>query len=177
MNKIENSILLIIFIDIISKMKWNQNNIRSFTEDNIKNRELILNMLKYEDETIHGEIGKSIYDNESYEHFSSLETTYMFHRITLNAFGFKTTDEDLQNYRKIFSYYYKSPTEYDKEILESVTYMRENKCVYYTGKTYNVGDVYDNVEVYDITGKNKINVIDKINPVDKYTIVGAFSNS
>ena len=158
-------------------MKWNQYNIRPFTESDIKNRELVLKMLKYEDEIIHGDIGKSIYENESYEHFSSLETIYVMHRITLNAFGFKTNDDDIQNYRKIFKNYYNSPTDYDKEVIESVTYMRENKCIYYTGKNYNVEDLFENVELYDLTGKNKINLFDKINSDDNYTIVGTFSNS
>jgi hypothetical protein len=158
-------------------MKWNQYNNRNFTEDDIKNRELVLKMLKYEDEIIHGDIGKSIYDNESYEHYSSLETTYVIHRITLNAFGFKTNENDLKNYRKIFKNYYNSPTDYDKEVIESVTYMRENKCMYYTGKNYEVGDSYESVELYELSGKNKVNLFDKINPEDNYTIVGSFSNS
>jgi hypothetical protein len=55
--------------------------------------------------------------------------------------------------------------------------MSENKCIYYTGKNYNVGDLFENVELYDLTGKNKINLFDKINPKDNYTIVGSFSNS
>jgi hypothetical protein len=158
-------------------MKWNQYNIRPFTESDIKNRELVLKMLKYEDEIIHSDLGKSIYENESYEHFSSLETMYIMHRITLNAFGFKTNDDDIQNYRKIFKNYYNSPIDYDKEVIESVTYMRENKCIYYTGKNYNIDDVFENVELYDLTGKNKVNLFDKINLKDNYTIVGAFSNS
>jgi hypothetical protein len=99
------------------------------------------------------------------------------HRITLNAFGFKTNDEDIQNYRKIFKNYYNSPTDYDKEVIESVTYMRENKCIYYTGKNYDVGESYENVELYELNGKHKVNLFDKINPKDNYTIVGAFSNS
>jgi hypothetical protein len=158
-------------------MKWNHHNILPFTVSDIKNRELVLKMLKYEDEIIHGDVGKSIYENESYEHFSSLETIYVMHRITLNAFGFKTNDDDIQNYRKIFKNYYNSPTDYDKEVIESVTYMRENKCIYYTGKNYNVEDLFENVELYDLTGKNKINLFDKINSDDNYTIVGTFSNS
>jgi len=158
-------------------MKWNHHNILPFTVSDIKNRELVLKMLKYEDEIIHGDVGKSIYENESYEHFSSLETIYVMHRITLNAFGFKTNDDDIQNYRKIFKNYYNSPTDYDKEVIESVTYMRENKCIYYTGKNYNVEDLFENVELYDLTGKNKINLFDKINSDDNYTIIGTFSNS
>jgi len=102
---------------------------------------------------------------------------YVIHRMTLNAFGFTTTDNDIKNYRKIFSYYYKSPTDYDKQVLDSVTYMRENKCVYYTGKDFNVGDTFEDTQVYDLSGKEKISISSKINPDDEYTFIGAFSNS
>ena len=97
--------------------------------------------------------------------------------MTLNAFGFKTHDDDIQNYRKIFKFYYNSPTDYDKEVIESVTYMRENKCIYYTAKNYDIDDTFENIELYDLTGKNKVNLFDKIDLKDNYTIVGAFSNS
>ncbi len=158
-------------------MRWNHNNYHSFTEKDIQNRDLVINMLKYENDIIHSDVGKSIYENEAYELFSSLETMFVIHRITLNAFGFTTTDSDVNNYRKIFSYYYKSPTEYDKQVLDSVTYMRENKCVYYTAKDFNVGDTFEDTQVYDLSGKNKVNISSKINSEDEYTFIGAFSNS
>lgn len=158
-------------------MKWHQHNVNSFTEDHCMNRNLIIHMLKYEDEIIHGNVGKSIYANESYEHFTTLESMYVIHRIVLNAFGFKTTDADVQNYRKIFSKYYKSPTDYDEEVLSSVTYMRENKCVYYKGKDYNIGDTFENVQLYNTNGTIKVNIVDMINKEDNYTFIGAFSNS
>ena len=69
-------------------MKWHQHNVNSFTEDHCMNRNLIIQMLKHEDEIIHGDVGKSIYANESYEHFSTLESMHVIHRIVLNAFGF-----------------------------------------------------------------------------------------
>jgi hypothetical protein len=158
-------------------MKWHQHNVFSFTEEHCMDRNLIIKMLKHEDEIIHGDVGKSIYANESYEHFSTLESMYVIHRIVLNTFGFKTTDTDVQNYRKIFSKYYKSPTDYDEEVLSSVTYMRENKCVYYKGKDYNIGDTFENVELYDTNGTTKVNITDMINKEDNYTFIGAFSNS
>lgn len=159
-------------------MKWNTNvDLINFTEEHIKDRNLIIKMLKYEDNIIHSDLGKSIYENDTYELFSSLETMYIIHRITLNNFNFKTSDTDVQNYRKIFSYYYKSPTNYDKEVLDSVTYMRENKCVYYVQQDFNVGDRFENVDVIEINGKTKTTIFDKINKNDNYTFVGAFSNS
>ena len=78
--------------------------------------------------------------------------------------------------RKIFLKYYKSPTEYDEEVLQSVTYMRENKSVYYTKPDYNIGDLFKPVKVYDVS-ENVINLIDKINAQDRYTFIGGFSTS
>jgi hypothetical protein len=54
--------------------------------------------------------------------------------------------------------------------------MRENKCVFYKGKDYNIGDNFDNVSVLS-TNKDKVNILDKINKEDNYTLIGAFSNS
>jgi hypothetical protein len=103
-----------------------------FTNTELDNRALIIKMLQYEDSLILGPVGKEIYEDNSFEHYSSHEAMYIIHRITLNYFGFQTKDEDVQNYRKIFSKYYESPTKYDAEVLQSVVYMRENKLVYKT---------------------------------------------
>jgi hypothetical protein len=80
------------------------------------------------------------------------------------------------NYRKIFSRYYKSPFDYDEDVINCVSYMRENKCVFYKGKDFNIGDIFDNVSVLTIN-KEKINILDKINKEDNYTLIGGFSNS
>jgi hypothetical protein len=160
-------------------MRINQNSkdIRThFTDEHINNKELVKTMLTYEDTIIHGDIGKEIYADDSYEHFSTLEAMYTIHRIVLNFFNFKNTDDDILNYRKIFSRYYKSPNDYDEDVINCVTYMRENKCVFYKGKDYNIGDTFENIVVLT-TNKDKVNILDKINKDDNYTFVGAFSNS
>ncbi len=158
-------------------MKDNNTIFKPFTLDDIKNRKLILSMLKYEDSIIHGDLGKQIYNNDSYEHFTSLEAMLSIHRIVLNHYNFSTTDSDIANYRKIFSYYYNSPESYDKEIINAVTYMRENKCVFYKGPDFNVGSKFENVEVSDLSG-NPVQLIDKLkNSKDDYTFIGGFSNS
>jgi len=157
-------------------MRINNKELSKFTIDHLDNRELIINMLKHEDSIIHGDIGKTIFEDPSYEHFSSLEGMHTIHRIVLNDFNFKNDDDSVSVYKKIFLKYYKSPTDYDAEVLQSVTYMRENKSVYYTTQDYNVGDTFKSVSVYDVS-ENLINLIDKINPQDRYTFIGGFSTS
>jgi hypothetical protein len=151
--------------------------LREFTNEIITNRELIIEMLKYEDQVIHGDIGKKIYNDNSYEHYTTHEAMYAIHRIVLSEFGFRTNENDVKTYRKIFQTYYSSPQVYDKEVMESVSYMRENKCLYYTGKDYGIGDIFEDINLYDLSGKNKIMLFDKINKDDKYTFIGAFSTS
>jgi len=157
-------------------MRINKKSLIKFTPEHLDNRELIINMLKHEDSIIHGEIGQAIFDDPSYEHFSSLEGMNTIQRLVLHDFNFINDDEAVQNYKKIFLKYYKSPTDYDAEVLQSVTYMRENKSVFYTAPDYNVGDTFKSLQVYDVS-KDLINLMDKINPKDRYTFIGGFSTS
>ena len=62
--------------------------LREFTNEIITNRNLIIEMLKYEDLVIHGDIGKKIYNDNSYEHYTTHEAMYTIHRIVLSEFGF-----------------------------------------------------------------------------------------
>jgi hypothetical protein len=80
--------------------------LNDFTNEVILNRNLIIDMLKYEDKIILGDLGQKIYNDNSYEHYTSHEAMYAIHRITLSEFGFNTKDEDVKNYRKIFQSYY-----------------------------------------------------------------------
>lgn len=155
-----------------------------FTAEHVKNRELIMKMLAHEDTIIHSDVATQIYRNPTYGGYQTLETVYITHRMTLTAFNFCNTDEDVKMYRTIFRNYYRSPTEYDKEVLDKVTYMRENKCVYYTGKDYNIGDTFHDVPVWDITGTQQLSVVNILQNQRTtegepylYTFIGAFSNS
>ena len=150
---------------------------RPFTISDIGNRELILKMLRYEDSIMLGPIGAAIFADNTLPHLTALDTYYIFHRETLSAHGFNTTDEDVANYRKIFSHYYVSPHQYDAEVLGSVCYMRQNKCVYYTAPLINIGDAAPNADLLTLSGHptNLFEILDT--QKHAYTFVGAFSNS
>ncbi len=148
---------------------------KSFTEETIKDRELIIKMLRYEDTIFLGDYGKSLFFTDG-STLDSMEPYFMIHRKVLDQFDFTTTDDDVKNYRKIFSYYYKSPTNYDKDVISAVAYMRENKCIYYTTPVINIGDTLPDVQLLSLDG-NKTNLLDHVDNNNKYTFIGAFSNS
>jgi len=133
-------------------------------------------MLNFEDKLYFSNEGQQIIlDNNN---LVSLEGSKIIQRITLNNFGFESKDYDLDIYRKIFSYYYKSSIDYDKEILNSVYYMRENRCLYYTSPKINVGDIIPDITIFDLDGINKVNLhtIIKSGDYDK-SIIAGFSMS
>lgn len=153
------------------------NDRKPFTLEHVKDRELVIKMLSYEDTQMLGLPGKHIFKDLSLHHLTSLETYYIFHRMTLAAHGFSTTDEDVANYRKIFSNYYNSPHSYDAQVLGSVCYMRQNKCVYYDAPLLSVGDEAPDVELLTLEGlSTSLSSLMTAHP-HKYVFVGAFSNS
>lgn len=159
-------------------MRENLEELKEFTEDEIKRRDLIIDMLRYEDSLMLGEVGKQIYGDDTLNHLTSLETFYLFHRMTLNKFNYMTRDKDVSNYRKIFSKYYKNASDYDKEVLDSVCYMRENRCVYYTEPKINIGDNIPNCDLYELDGESKMTLYDLIKSnKHQYIFIGAYSNS
>jgi hypothetical protein len=148
-----------------------------FTMKHVRDKSLIIAMLKYEDIYGNGEEGQIYYETELNFPRSSLMVVYSFHRQTLDHFGFDTSNKSVENYRKIFSTYYNSPTDYDADVLNSVYYMRENKCVYYTSPEIKVGDKLKDCALLTAEGK-EIKLFDILKQ-HKYThaTIGAFSNS
>lgn len=146
-----------------------------FTEQTLMNRDLIIRMLKHEDQIILGEIGKKIYSDPSYEVSESLFSEFVIHRMVLSKFGFNTSDDSVLNYRKIFKTYYKSPKSFDNEVMQSVSYMRENKCVYYTEKDINIDEIIDDCRLYDLDG-NMTTIIESLGDF-KLAFVAGFSDS
>jgi len=150
--------------------------LKPFTTEDLLNRELIIKMLRDEDEIILGEEGKKIYTNPTYFVTKSLFSEYVIHRMVLTKNGFDTSDQSVENYRKIFKTYYKSPTDYDEEVLKSVAYMRENRCVYYTSPIIKVGQTLPNCRLYELNGVTETNIVDSLGKFD-LAFVAAFSDS
>ncbi len=153
--------------------------IKPFTEEDLLNRELVIKMLKYEDTLINDEnFGQKIYKSEFNGKGTSLDPQFIIQRAVLSEFDFDTSDKSLLTYREIFRTYYKSPSDYDKEVLDSVTYMRENKCVYYTSPVIKIGDKIPDVNLYQIDGKTTVSLCKDIlkTPFEK-TLIMSFSQS
>jgi hypothetical protein len=150
---------------------------RHFTTDDVKNKDLVLRMLRFEDGVICGPMGNAIFADPSIPHLKSLETYHIFHRITLAEHGFTTEASDVATYRTIFSNYFHSPRDYDKEVINAVCYMRENKCVFYDAPPIALGDLAPDVELLTLSGESTtLHKLIETNP-HKYTFVGAFSHS
>ena len=142
---------------------------QEFTMNHVQNRAMIIEMLKAEDEIIHGP-AQDMYKADHYLPRQSLTIEHAIQRMVLDSFGFTTTDQDVDNYRRIFSQYYKSPSEYDKEVLDSVTYMRENKLLYYTQPAVLLGQ-----DVSEQLKRCHVSAIDNIIQNSLLDIIGRLS--
>ena len=150
---------------------------KPFTHDNVLDKQLVIQMLKFETEYTISKQGQSLYENPLNLPLQTLNVEKTLNRITLNQFGFDTSDESVETYRTIFGTYYRSPTDYDKEVLDSSHYMRENKVVYYTSPKINIGDILPNCRLFQLNGTDDITLYDTLNKKANYTVVAAFSLS
>jgi len=158
--------------------KKDTNNTKPFTMDDVKNKQLVIQMLKYEEQLTKSEYGQSLYKNTLNKPLISLNIEKALNRLVLSYFGFNTSDLNVETYRTIFRTYYNSPNDYDKDVLDSVHYMRENKCVYYKLPPLQLGDKIPNCDLYEIDGKTKTTLYDVINKTKSdYTLIEAFSLS
>jgi len=154
-----------------------KDNLIEFTQEDINNKELMIKMLTYEDKLFLSDDGQKFLKDYGSK-ITSLGGSKSIQRYVLNSFSFSSTNEDLKIYRTIFHNYYNSPTDYDKDILKSVYYMRENRCLYYTSKPLEKGQIIPNTNIYDLNGQDTYNLHELIKSknYDK-TFVAAFSLS
>lgn len=153
-----------------------------FTTVNVLDRELVIRMLKYEEQLTKGEVGQMMYRNPLNKPFISLTIEKALNRMVLSEFGFTTTDADVEVYRTIFKTYFRSAENYDEEVINSVHYMRENKCVFYKNPPIVCGQKIPNCELYNLDGKTKTTLhqvlqFDGVNTPYNYNIFAAFSLS
>lgn len=152
-----------------------------FTVDHVLQKPLVIDMLQYEDRMIHGDLAKAMYADPGNNPRVSMTIEYALNRLTLSHFGFDTSDRSVENYRSICKTYWKSPNEYDTDVLQSVTYMRENKLLYYQHPTIELGDcVHDQLRscrVHKLTG-SQTNLLEVgLAVAHKHLIVAGFSLS
>lgn len=145
---------------------------KPFTTSQIEDRDLVIQMLRSED-NIAKTKGQELYKNDD-TNWSTLEVEKAINRLVLSKYNFDTSDESVENYRKIFSYYYNSPTDYDKEVINSVYYMKHNRCIYYTSKPLFPGDKIPDCKLYKLNGKDTINLYDIVNKSER-TVFASFS--
>lgn len=139
-----------VFITV--RMKEPPKKFQPFTKDHVNDRDLVIKMLKHETGIATGEWGQQRYRDPGSGTSVSLDNEYAFNRRTLHDFGFNTSDEDVLTFRTIFKNYFKGPDDYDKEVIDSSYYMKNNRCVYYQAEPLANGDLLPNCRLYKLDG-------------------------
>lgn len=148
-----------------------------FRVEHVGDRGLVLRMLRFEDEVIHSERGASIYQRHP-DSATSLIPEKTIHRVVLKHFGFDTSDQSVEIYRTIFRQYYRSPIDFDQEIMQAVTYMRENRTVFYTTPSIEIGSTLPDAPLLLLDSGKPTSVSEQLNKHDfRYAFVGGFSTS
>lgn len=135
--------------------------LKPFTDEDLHNRSLIIQMLRYEDQLFFSE-AQELYKNPSFNNFTSIEVQKTIQRKTLANFGFDTSDQSLDTYRTIVQVYWRGPDDYDKKVLDSVVYLRANKLLYYTYPTPTIGDQAIDINLYQLDKKEKQSTVEQI---------------
>ncbi len=148
-----------------------------FTLDHAKTKALVMQLLQFEDAYGKSHSALELYSSKlSKPH--TLAPIYAIHRHVLSKFGFNTSDESVENYRTIFLNFYKSPTDYDEDVINCVYYMRNNKCVFYTKPKPIVGDKLTDCELVGLDGVSTVALSELMRMrAFKYYLVCSFSLS
>lgn len=161
-------------------MKERPKLLQPFTEKHVRDRTLVIKMLQYEETQATSQWGQDRYRDPTNRVSISLDNEYAFNRKVLYHFGFDTSDESVTWYRRIFKTYFQNPYNYDKEVIESSYYMRNNRCVFYKEQPIVAGDPLPNCRLYMNDGYTETTLHNAIMSGDvstKKAIVCAFSNS
>lgn len=150
---------------------------KSFTNDDVDNKDLVIKMLQFEEQFTKSDRGQALYKNKLNRPFISLTVEKTINRIVLAQFGYNTTDDDVETYRTIFRTYFRSPDDYDEDVINSVHYMRENRCVFYKATPLQIGEQVPDSTLYHLNGKNKTSLYNIIDKKSRYTVIAAFSLS
>lgn len=153
-----------------------------FQLSHVNDKQLILQMLKYEDGLYLSEEGQKILKSFG-DNSKTLQGSKTIQRLTLEHFNFNTSPEDLENYRSIFKHYYNSSSDYDSDILNSVFYMRHNRLLYYNTPKITENQIIPDVPLYCIDNNGNTsptslyNIIQNNQNNNSFSIVAGFSMS
>lgn len=128
---------------------------KAFTRSDVENRDLVIRMLKHEEQLATSTWGQDRYKDPHSRTSVSLDNEYAFNRRTLLDFGYDTSESSVANYRSIFRTYFTDPDNYDKEVIGASYYMRNNRCVFYRGKQLEAGDLLPNCRLYMSDGSTE----------------------
>lgn len=142
---------------------------------NLQDKQLVIEILTYEESLTKSDFGKQLYQNKFNRPFVSLDIETSIIKLVLNHFGFNTSEQSVSNYRSIFKTYFRSALDYDKDVINSVHYMRENKCVFYQSKEIKNNDIIPNCNLYLDDGQSETTLYDIIKEESRYTMICAFS--
>lgn len=149
-----------------------------FSDEHIKDKNLILTMKKFEESLYFSNDGQKILSDKGMQNMVSFEGVRTIQRLTLKKFNFNASDKSLESYRRIFNYYYKSPFFYDSVVMNSIVYYRENKCLYYTNPTLNIGDTIPECNIISIDDNKTCTIMSTIlSAIKQTTMICAFSGS
>lgn len=151
---------------------------KPFTREDVLNKGLVIKMLNYEEAITRSEIGRNLYSTKSNLPLVTLTVEHILNRLSLAHFGFDTSDDDVEMYRTIFRTYFKSPTDYDADVINAVHYMRNNRRVFYTAQPLQLGDIIPDCKLFKLDGTNTTTLYDEIHHTKaKRTVIAAFSLS
>ena len=150
--------------------------LKKLSNVDLQNKELVIKMLRWEEEYAKHPMNQERYKNKLTEPFVSLTNEKAFNRATLLNFGFDTCDDNVNMYRLIFKTYYNSPLDYDKDVINASYYMRNNRLKFYKTLKLHKNDIIPNCNLYLTNGINKTMLYDELNNYDYY-MIHAFSTS
>lgn len=149
-----------------------------FTKKNVLDKFLVIRMLRFEEIFTKSSEGQVLYKNPFSRARISLDVEHSINRITLDHFNFDTSDVSVAAYRTIFRTYFNAPDDYDKEVINSVHYMRENKCMFYTKPILEIGQTIPDCELVEQNGEKTTSLHAAIKKEDGvHTVFAAFSTS
>lgn len=147
---------------------------QSFTEEHLHDRALVLRMLGTDEQLLRSDEGQRLF-----REFPGDAAMREMQRRVLCAHGFTQTRQDVNCYRRVCAVYAASPTHYDEEVVQAVTYLRANRLLFYTEHAPILGAALPNVDVYSLSEERFVPLHEAVAalPHAPRALVCAFSTS